>query len=223
MIKKIMLYILFFMLPISAQNISALIEQMQHTPKNKQYIIMNKIKRELVRLNRSQRISAIQRLKSSMQKPTVVKTAISRDDSVTTNTKTPNNQIQNSAITNTINKTKQTIINTEDKTFIKLPPSKDHEKIPIKLPIKSGTKVPTKIPVKLPIKNGTKIPVKIPTKIPVRLPIKIDSNNHIKIKTPIKLPIKSGPKAPIKIPVKLPIKLNSKIPVKVPVINFKWF
>jgi len=62
----ILLFSLFGLL--IANDISYLIKKLNNTPKAQRYIIMNQIKRELVKLNSAQRSQAILQLKKSLSK-----------------------------------------------------------------------------------------------------------------------------------------------------------
>ena len=67
-IKYIFLLSIFLSIHINAEDISAQIAQLKNAKKSEKYIIMNKIKTQISKLNSTQRAKAIAQLRTSMTK-----------------------------------------------------------------------------------------------------------------------------------------------------------
>ena len=67
MYKKVALILIVFVSSLFANDISLLIKELKEAPASKRYIIMNKIKMELAKLNSSQRAKCIAQLQKKIQ------------------------------------------------------------------------------------------------------------------------------------------------------------
>ncbi len=66
MVKKIIFIITFFISFVYSGNIEQKISMLHSLPKDKKYILMNEIKRELAKMNAAQRAKALEKLRASM-------------------------------------------------------------------------------------------------------------------------------------------------------------
>jgi len=174
MIKKGLFFLIIALLPLSSKDITVLIEQIKHTPKDKKYIIMNQIKKELIRLNKNQRISVIKKLKVAMQQPTSKDNTKKRtDDKATIKTITINTSGNSGSKIEIITSKGGGVVNSTGNSGITKSITKPVDmangvKNHIKEVVKNNININS-------VKNKVETHVKIPTKVPVKVPIKIDT------------------------------------------------